>query len=64
MSEDFNSELCKERHKFINKGFDKMDTRLKKVENRFFAIMTVLVINLFGVIGTLALSYIKLKGGP
>jgi len=64
MAEEYNPKNCEERHHFINKGFEKMDIRLKKVENRFLAIMTILVVNLLGVIGTLALSYLKLKGGP
>ena len=45
----YNHDLCEERHK----GVDKMDARLKKVENRFIAIMTILIANLIGVICTM-----------
>ena len=58
--DEFNSELCTERHKFIVDAFDKTDGRLKKVENRFLAIMTALILNLLGVIGVLLTLY---KGG-
>ena len=55
----FNPELCHERHEFITREFGDMDIRIKKVENRFLAIMTTLVINLIGIICTLGLLLIK-----
>jgi len=58
--EEYNPKLCNERHGYIDKGFNKMDLRLKKVENRFLAIMTVLMLNLLGVASSLALIVIKI----
>jgi len=66
----FNPELCQERHEFITRKFDdtddkinkaeaKMDARIKKVENRFLIIMTILVSNLIGVICTLGVLLVK-----
>ena len=46
----YNHDLCEERHEFIPKEFTEVKARLKKVENRFIAIMTVLITNLIGVI--------------
>lgn len=51
--EEFNPKLCAERHLLIMARDTVTDTRLKKVENRFLAIMTALVLNLLGVITTL-----------
>ena len=50
MEGEYNKELCDERHHFITKGFEKMDIRLKKVENRFLAIITTVLLTLVGVI--------------
>lgn len=63
MAENYNAELCEERHKYIGIGFERIDMRLKKVENRFLAIMTALVLNLLGVVGTLAVLLLRTKGG-
>lgn len=51
---EYNYALCEERHEKISKEFDNMDTRIKKVENRFIAIMTALILNLLGVVATLS----------
>ena len=59
----FNSELCTERHGFITTEFAKTVARLKKVENRFLAIMTALVLNLLGVVVTLLVILSQAKGG-
>jgi len=59
----FNSELCTERHGFITTEFARTDVRLKKVENRFLAIMTALVLNLLGVVATLLVILSQAKGG-
>ena len=54
---EYNQELCEDRHKRIPKEFKEMKDRLKKVENRFIAIMTVLIANLIGVICTMGLMW-------
>jgi len=59
MSTSYNSELCDERHIFITRAFDKYDVRIKKVENRFIAILATLVANLLGVIGVLAVLLVR-----
>jgi hypothetical protein len=56
MSEDYNKELCEERHKFITGEFESMDDRVKKVESRFLVIMTSLVLTLIGVIANLLIQ--------
>lgn len=43
---EFNYKLCEERHDFIGKGFAEMKDRLKRVENRAWLIMALLVSNL------------------
>lgn len=67
---EYNQGLCEERHHTIDKAFGyfkdeigKHDMRIKKVENRFLAIMTALVLNLLGVVGTLAVLLLRSKGG-
>ena len=57
--EGFNSELCDERHGDIKAMFKEIFSRLKKVENRFLAIMTALVFNLFGIVGILIAVLVK-----
>ena len=54
MTGEFNHDLCEERHDFIEKKFDKHDKRIKKAENRFLTILTMLVMNLLGVVVILA----------
>jgi len=46
----YNHDLCEERHRYVDKEFVDMDGRIRKVENRFLAIITALVLNLVGVI--------------
>ena len=60
--DEFNSELCTERHDYIKTTFNKTDARLKKVENRFLAIMTALALNLFGVVLTLIIILVRTQG--
>ena len=57
--EGFNPELCDERHGDIKAMFKEIFLRLKKVENRFLAIMTALVFNLFGIVGILIAVLVK-----
>ncbi|NNF99490.1 MAG: hypothetical protein HKM93_08940 [Desulfobacteraceae bacterium] len=55
----YNHKLCEERHRHIEKTEDAMFTRLKKVENRFLALMTMLSMNLVGIIGVLVTLILK-----
>ena len=54
MSEGYNHDLCKERHDNIGKEFMRMDLRLKKVENRFLAIIMLHLSTLLGIVAILA----------
>lgn len=56
---DYNHDLCEERHGFIATEFAKHDGRIKKVENRFLAIITTLTLNLVGVIAILLITLSK-----
>ena len=62
--DEFNTELCTERHEYIEKSFDSFDKRLKKVENRFLALITLLIGNLIGVIAVLGVLLIKFNKIP
>ena len=44
------SKLCDERHTHIDQTLGGLDERIKKVENRFIAILTALCLNLLGVL--------------
>ena len=49
MTGEYNPELCNERHGDIKAMITEIFSRLKKVENRFLAMMTLLIANLLGV---------------
>ncbi len=53
MSETVNKELCNERHGTLDKWVNKLEGRVKSVENRFFRMIVLLVANLAGVIAIL-----------
>ena len=55
----FNADLCTKQHEYIEKSFDKFDRRLKRVENRFLALITLLITNLLGVIAVLGVLLAK-----
>jgi len=57
----YNYELCEERHGNITEAFQRQGERIGKVENRFLAIMTILVVNLLGIVGTLAVLLLRLN---
>ena len=59
MADNFNKDLCEERHRFITGEFENMNNRLKKVENRFLVIMTTLSLTLIGVIANLLIQLLK-----
>lgn len=54
-AEDYNKELCDERHVRLDKWCIKLEVRMKVVENRFLALVTLLIANLLGVIATLVI---------
>ncbi len=43
---DYNFKLCEAKHNMSDKEIDHMDKRILKLENRFLAILSVLVANL------------------
>ena len=59
MVDGFNKKLCDERHDFIVTSFEKISSRLDRVEDRFLVIMTTLVITLVGVIANLVMQMLK-----
>ena len=59
MTETFNKELCDEKHGTLNEWCNKLEIRVKSVENRFLAMVTLLVFNLLGVAGTLLILLAK-----
>ncbi len=50
MPEDFNKELCEERHEYLRDWCDDMEKRMQKVSNRFIIMLTGLSLNLAGVV--------------
>ena len=59
MPEEFNYKLCEERHEFLNKWAEEIESRMKSLNNRFLVIMTTLSLNLIGVIIILAVMFLK-----
>lgn len=59
METKFNYDLCEERHERIEKDMADRNRRLEKVENRFIVLLTLLVFNLLGVLGTLFVQLTK-----
>ena len=55
----FNFRLCEKRHNDIEDDMNNLISRLKSVENRFLAMITLLVTNLAGVIVILASLLLK-----
>ena len=56
----YDQRICEAHADWMNK----LEARVKKVENRFLVMMTTLSLNLIGVIVILVLQLTKLKGGP
>jgi len=50
---NYNFELCESKHNSIDRTLEKIDQRIGRVENRFLALITGIVLNLLGVVGTL-----------
>lgn len=59
MDETFNPRLCENRHEHIGRAFERLDARMIKIENRFLAIITILIMNLLGVAGTLLVLLVR-----
>jgi len=57
--QEFNFELCQERHENIDEDIKEMKLGLKSVNNRFLIFMTGLALNLLGVAATLAVLLTK-----
>jgi hypothetical protein len=55
MTEDFNKDLCEERHKHLQEWCEEIEIKIQKVSNRFLMLLTGLCLNLIGVIATLAI---------
>lgn len=53
-AKEYNYALCEERHETIKTESTEMFDRLKKIENRFLVIVTLLIANLMGIIGMIA----------
>ena len=60
MVDAYNANWCADKHKHIDEELGKCDKRLSKVENRFLAMITILIMNLLGIIGTLSIILIKM----
>ena len=50
MAEEYNHELCQERHTYLKKWCKDMEDRVSKVNNRFIIMLTGLCLNLVGVV--------------
>ena len=48
--QEYNHDLCEERHSYLKTWCEEASNRMKKVENRFLAMMTTLCLNLIVVI--------------
>ncbi len=59
MSEEYNHDLCEERHEYLSKWVKEIKDRMGKLENRFLMIMTTLSLNLVGVIIIIAVMWLK-----
>lgn len=59
--EGYNWELCQDRHRKIEKAEAKVDKRLKKVENRWVVLLTIMVITLLTVVGNLVVLLTRVK---
>jgi len=56
---DYNFELCEARHQGLGESLREIKGRLSKVENRFLALITGILLNLLGVVGTLIILLTK-----
>ena len=59
MPEEYNYQLCEERHEYLAQWSEEIKNRMGKIENRFLMIMTTLSLNLIGVIIILAVMWMK-----
>ena len=61
--QEYNYDVCQERHERIGKDMAEFKSGLNKVNNRFIILLTMLSMNLLGVVATLAIMWLK-KGAP
>ena len=55
-NQEYNFKLCEERHDMIEDFLKNVTRRLEKVENRFIIFLSLLTLNLIGVIATLTIT--------
>jgi len=60
----FNQALCEERHKNIEVDMNDLKMGLQKVSNRFIVFLTLLSLNLLGVIGILVVTLLRQASQP
>ena len=60
MAEEYNPQLCQERHDNLKEWSDDMEQKLQKVSNRFIAMLAGLTLNLTGVIILLIIQLAKM----
>jgi len=56
---EYNQELCEERHERIDEAMKNIIRRLEKGENRVIVFLTLLSLNLIGVIANLFILFTK-----
>lgn len=54
MTDEFNAQICKLRHDRIDDAIDELKQKIKGMENKFWAIILLLISNLAGVLAVLA----------
>jgi hypothetical protein len=59
---EYNYKLCEERHKNIEGDMDELKRGLLKVNNRFIVFLTMLSLNLLGVVCTLVVMWLNSGG--
>ena len=59
---EYNYQLCKERHQQLGEWCKGVEDKIDKLENRFLAMITTLLLNFVGVIVLLILQIISKHG--
>ena len=62
MVEEYNHELCQERHTYLKNWCEDMENQVRKVSNRFIIMLTGLCLNLVGVVILLIIQLSKGNG--
>ena len=61
MMEEYNHELCQERHTYIKTWCEDMEKKVQKVSNRFIMMLTGLTLNLVGVVILLIIQIVTME---